>query len=270
MSTLSNSANRAGAGLRIAALPAAVFVLFIAGWYAVSYLVLTPERRFLLPPPQDVLRVSATIPANRAELMGALWQTAIVAMAGLGVAILLGVLIAVLMSQALWVERSLYPYAVLIQTIPILAIVPVLGFWFGFDFRSRVIVCTIFALFPIVTNTLFGLKSPDRDQQNLFTLQGASRVQRFAKLQLPAAIPAVFTGFRISAGMAVIGAIVGDFFFRQGEAGLGVLLDTYRQQLRSPELFAALFLASLLGLGVFLVFGWLGRLLTRRWYADAA
>ncbi|GHH63618.1 nitrate ABC transporter permease [Streptosporangium violaceochromogenes] len=249
--------------------PVAVLVLFGGLWYAVSYLLLDPARRFLLPPPQEVWQVGFADAFNRTELLQGLLYTARVAVTGLAVAVVAGVLVAVLMSQAAWVERSLYPYAVLLQTIPILAIVPVLGFWFGFDFRSRVIVCTVFALFPIITNTLFGLKSAGREMHDLFTLHDASRTVRFRKLQLPAAVPAIFTGFRISGGLAVIGAIVGDFFFRQGDPGLGVLLDVYRQQLRSPELFAALLLASALGILVFWIFGWFGRALTRHWYQPA-
>ena len=97
--------------------------------------------------------------------------------------------------------------------------IPLIGVLFGFDFSSRVLVCVIIALFPIVANTLFGLLSVDRSQHELFTLQGASRSTRLWKLQFPAALPAIFVGLRISAGLSVIGAIVGDFFFRQGDPG---------------------------------------------------
>ena len=96
-------------------------------------------------------------------------------MVGLAIAIVLGMLFAMLMSQAKWIERSLYPYAVVLQTIPILALVPLIGFWFDFNFRSRVIVCVLIAIFPIITNTLFGLLSADQGQHDLFTLHGASR-----------------------------------------------------------------------------------------------
>ena len=113
----------------------------------------------------------------------------------------------------------MYPYAVVLQTIPILAIVPLIGFAFGFNFRSRVLVCVLIALFPIITNTLFGLLSVDHGQHDLFTLHGVGRWQRLWKLQFPAALPNIFTGLRISAGLSVIGAVVGDFFFVQGPPG---------------------------------------------------
>jgi NitT/TauT family transport system permease protein len=136
----------------------------------------------------------------------------------------------------------------------------------GFGFTARVIVVAIFSLWPIVNNTLFGLKSADPDMHNLFTLKRASRRSRFFKLQLPAASPAMFQGFRIGAGAAVIGAIVGEFFFRRGEPGLGILLDRYRAQLRTPELYGAIFFSVVLGLVVFWFFGFLAKRFTGKWY----
>ena len=115
-------------------------------------------------------------------------------------------------------DRAVHlPVRGILQTIPILAIVPLIGFAFGFTFRSRVLVCVLIALFPIVTNTLFGLLSADHGQHDLFTLHGAGRWKRLWKLQFPGALPSIFTGLRISAGLSVIGAVVGDFFFLQGQ-----------------------------------------------------
>jgi NitT/TauT family transport system permease protein len=132
-----------------------------------------------------------------------------------------------------------------------------------------VLVCFLIALFPIVANTLFGLRSVDQDHHDLFTLHGAGRLTRLWKLQLPAALPSIFTGLRIAAGLSVIGAIVGDFFFRQGEVGLGVLIDYYRARLQSEQLFAAVLLASSFGLAVFLLFGALARRVVGGWHESA-
>ena len=170
------------------------------------------------------------------------------------------------MIQARWIEWSIYPWAVVLQTIPILAIVPLIGFWFQFGFNSRVLVCVLIALFPIITNTLFGLKSTDQTHHDLFTLQRATRSQRLLKLQLPGALPAIVSGWRIAAGLSVIGAIVGDFFFRQGEPGIGRLIDDYRARLQSEQLFAAVALSSLLGLAVFWAFGLLGQFMVGSWH----
>jgi NitT/TauT family transport system permease protein len=246
--------------------PLIVFALMIGVWLFISYVLLEPRRRFLMPPPQDVVRIGLFDARNLTEILGGLWSTTQVALVGLIVAIAIGSIIPIAMIQARWVEWSLYPWAVVLQTIPILAIVPLIGFWFQFGFSSRVLVCVLISLFPIITNTLFGLKSTDQTHHDLFTLQRATRLQRLLKLQLPGALPAILSGWRIAAGLSVVGAIVGDFFFRQGEPGIGRLIDDYRARLQSEQLFAAVALSSLLGLVVFWGFGLLGRLLVGSWH----
>jgi NitT/TauT family transport system permease protein len=264
----------AGPGLRTAvafALPPLAFaLLFGAAWYAFSYLVLDDDNRFLVPPPHQVWQEGLGDPAARAQLLDGLLITTKEALAGLVIAIVIGMTFAVSMSQARWVERSFYPWAVILQTIPVLALVPLIGIWFGRGFTGRVIVCVLIALFPIITNTLFGLQSADQGLHDLLTLHGAGRDVRFRKLELRAALPAIFTGFRISAGLSVIGAIVGEFFFvRGGQNGLGNLLDLYRGQLETSRLFTALALSSILGIVVFWAFTWVGTLLTRSWHESA-
>jgi NitT/TauT family transport system permease protein len=246
--------------------PLVVFGAVLGAWTAFSYLVLTPRRRFLLPPPLQVFRVGLQEPRNRAELMAGLLSSAKVALIGLAIAIVLGTALAVLMSRARWIERSAYPWAVVLQTIPILALVPLIGFWFGYGLSSRVLVCVMIALFPIVTNSLFGLQSADVNHRDLFRLQRAGRITTLRKLLLPGAMPAILTGWRTSAGLSVMGAIVGDFFFRQGEAGIGRLLDGYTQRLQSEQLFAGVLLASLFGLLVFWAFGLLSWLVVGAWH----
>jgi NitT/TauT family transport system permease protein len=248
--------------------PAVVLVAALGLWYLASYVLLSPDRRFLLPPPHAVLRVGFLDRDNLTELLAALGRSAEVALLGLAIATALGVGLAVLMSQARWLERSLYPYAVVLQTIPILALVPLLGFWFGFGFGSRVLVCVLVAIFPIIANTLFGLRSTERHLTDLFTLHRAGRLTRLARLQLPAALPAILTGLRVSAGLSVIGAIVGDFFFKQGDPGIGILIDLYRQRLQSEQLFAAVLLSSSLGVVVFWTFGLLTRWLVGTWHVS--
>jgi NitT/TauT family transport system permease protein len=249
--------------------PLVVLLLMIGLWYAISYLLLDPQRRFLLPPPHAVVQVGFLDPYNLQELLAALWLSARVAMVGLAIAIVIGMMLAIAMSQARWVERSLYPYAVILQTIPILALVPLFGFWFGFGLTSRVLVCVLIALFPIIANTLFGLRSVDQDHHDLFTLHDAGRLTRLRKLQLPSALPSIFTGLRISAGLSVIGAIVGDFFFKQGEPGIGILIDLYRSRLQSEQMFAAIILSSLFGVIVFWFFGFLARRVVGGWHQSA-
>jgi NitT/TauT family transport system permease protein len=244
--------------------PFAVLVSVLVMWSLASRILLDPDRRFLLPPPEDVFRKGMLDTANLSEILVALGSTARVALVGLTISIAVGVVLAIVMSQARWVEYSVYPYAVVLQTIPILAVVPLLGFWFGFDFESRVIVCVLVSLFPLITNTLYGLKSVESGHHDLFSLYGATRAQRLFRLQLPAALPAMITGFKISSGLAVIGAIVADFFFRQGDPGIGRLIDIYRQRLATEQLMTALFMSSLVGLALFWCFDLWGGYVDRR------
>ncbi|WP_037496633.1 ABC transporter permease [Solirubrobacter soli] len=250
--------------------PALLFAAIVGIWFFVSYVLLEPRRRFLLPPPQDVIRIGFLDGDNLSEILDGLVQSIAVAVVGLSIATVLGLALAIAMSQARWIERSLYPWAVVLQTVPILAIVPLIGFWFKFGFSSRVLVCVLISLFPIVTNTLFGLKSAAREHHELFTLNEATRWQRLWRLQLPWALPAIFAGLRISAGLSVIGAIVGDFFFQQGPPGLGRLLSDYTYQLQSEQLLATVFFSCLLGLVVFWLFGLAARLATGAWHDSYA
>ncbi len=250
--------------------PVLVALGIIAIWYFVSYVVLDASRRFLLPPPHEVFTQAFFDPTVFGDIMVALGRTAIVALVGLAIAIVLGVGWAVAMSQARWIERSTFPYAVILQCIPILALVPLIGFWFGFDYPARIIVCVMIALFPMVSNTLFGLQSVDKGQRELFQLQKAGRWTVLSKLEFPAALPAIFAGMRISAGLAVVGAIVGDYFFRRGEPGLGSLISNYQSRVQSAELFAAIITASLFGVLIFVIFGWLGKRVVGKWYDFSA
>jgi NitT/TauT family transport system permease protein len=249
-----------------ALLPAAVFVGLIGIWYAITYLVLDPDKRFLMPAPHTII-TDALLDSNIMSKIGdSLGRTITVTFVGLAIAIVIGLTWAIAMSQSRTIERSLFPYAVALQCIPILALVPLIGFWFDYGFSSRVIVCVMIALFPVVSNTLFGLQSVDRGMHELFDLHSAGRITRLVKLQLPAAMPAIFAGFRISAGLSVVGAIVGDLFFRKGNPGLGVLLNNFSSRLQGAPLFLTIIVAAALGFAVFLLFGWLGKLAVGRWY----
>lgn len=258
--------------------PIGAFVGFIAVWYLVHYVLMSEERRFLVPPPHTVIDQSIltwNIPRGEGgtrtggglfRLLEGLWSSFQVAALGLGIAIVLGLILATLMSQAKWIENAVYPYLVAIQAMPILAFVPLIGLVLGFDFWSRVLVCIIISIFPIVANTLFGLLSVDRGYHELMTLNGASRWTRLRKLQFPAAMPSIFTGLQISAGLSVVGAVVGDFFFRQGEPGIGRLINTYQSSSEEEQLYGAVIVTAIFGISVFLFFGWLGRRVVGHWH----
>jgi NitT/TauT family transport system permease protein len=251
--------------------PILVFGLFVGFWYFMAYVGiehLLEKPKFFIPPPHDVVRDSFLNWDNLRPMLEALWLSTRVALTGLAIAIVIGMALAILMSQARWVERATYPYAVALQCLPILAFVPLLGLLFGYGINTRIVVCVMIALFPIIASTLFGLLSVDRSHHELFTLQRAGRLTRLWKLQLPAALPSIFNGFRTAAGLSVIGAIVGDLFFRQGEKGIGILIDQYTQRIQYRQMYGAVILASLLGIVVFWAFGFLRKVAIGHWYED--
>lgn len=245
-------------------------VAFVALWYAVTYLVLPAKQRFLLPPPHEVYGSAFSNPQLMGPMMEALARSFAVALIGLAAAVVLGISYAVVMSQWAWAEKVLYPYAVILQTIPILALVPLIGIWLGYSFLARVAVCVIIALFPMVANTLFGLQSASAAAHDLFTLNKATRWQRLTKLQFPAAVPSIFTGLRNAAGLSVIGAIVGDYFFQQGSPGIGGLLRVYTQRLQMEALLTSVTLTALFGVVIFTIFAVLDRAVVGRWYGRVA
>ena len=250
--------------------PVVVFVLFLLAWAGYRTYVLDRFKRRIVPQPWTVLKrgfnTAGASKKNPAELITGVKITTQVAVSGLLIATVIGVLLAVLMSTRKWVENSVYPYAVALQTIPIIAISPIINIVLGSGLGARTFTCVIISIFPIIINTLFGLKSADAGQHDLFSLHDAGFFTRLFKLQFPAALPSMFEGFRISAGLSVIGAIVGEFFFSQGPRGLGILIDIYKSRGLYNALFAAIILSSILGLVVFFLVTWLRKVVIGQWY----
>ena len=253
--------------------PLVVFALFIGLWYFMHYWGLRhllDRPPHLITPPHEVIDEAFMEPILRRAILEGLKWTAFTAIIGLMISIVLGMTLAVIMSQARWVERSIWPYLVALQAIPILAVVPIIAIVFGYGLNARILVTVMISIFPIVSNTLFGLLSVDPGQHDLFTLRRASRWTRLWKLQLPAAMPSVFTGFRIAAGLSVIGAVVGEQFFTRGrKKGVGRLLVEYASRTNYPAVYACLILAVLLGISEFIFFGWLQKLAVGRWYVPS-
>lgn len=263
----STAASRAGSWLAKYGPPILVFVLFIALWALLATTVYG-DRNYLLPRPWDVASAAWE---SRSELLSATRITFTEAAAGFGAAIVIGMLFAVIMSQAKVLERSLYPYAVMLQTVPVVAVAPVIVLWFGYNQRSVIVVAFMIAVFPILNNTLLGLLSTDRNHVDLFRLHRAGRLSQFLKLRLPGATPHIFAGLRVSAGLSVIGAIVGEFIIGSGgsEGGLGVKVIYAQGKLDTNLLFAEVFAATLLGFLFFVVVSYVGNLLMRSWHESA-
>ncbi len=171
--------------------PLVVFGIVTSIWYLISYGVMNANRRRVaLPPPHEVLHKGfltwkGTGRQGLKPILEAMLTTGRVALIGLLISTVLGILVAILMNQAKWVEQAIIPYAVLIQTIPILALVPTLKIWLGASLNARVLTCVLIAIFPVIINTLFGLQSTDRSHHELFTLHQAGRATRLWKLELP-------------------------------------------------------------------------------------
>ncbi len=245
--------------------PLLLGVVFVGFWYLSSYVLLEKGKRFLLKPPHKVIDKGFLDGAQFSEMMQGLGRSAKVAVIGLLIATLLGVALATIMSQSKFFERAIFPYAVMLQSVPILAITPLISLVLGFGTNSRIFVCVLIAIFPIVVNTLFGLLSADEGMHDLFTLHKASRTTRLTKLMFPAALPAIFTGLRISAGLSVIGSIVGDFIFGQGPVGIGQLIKRYAARTEGEHLMAGVIMSCLFGVLVFSLFGWISNRAIGKW-----
>jgi NitT/TauT family transport system permease protein len=251
--------------------PAIVFFgIFIGIWYGAHHVLLSERRRFIVPVPHRVIDGAFLNSKNRNELLEALVNTGRIALYGFVIATILALLGAVVMAASRTLEKALFPYAVALQTIPILALVPLFSVWFGPTRTARVVTCVLVAIFPILTNFLFGLKSVDRGLQDLFSLNHAGSPTRFRKLLFPAALPSIFTGLRIGAGLCVIGALVADFFFARGDLGLGRLLSVYAKRLEYEKLFGGVILASLLGIAIYVLIGTIANRSLRDWHESEA
>jgi len=219
-------------------------------------------KAFLMPPPSAVLQ---TMVRDWPELFAALAKTSAGALLGFLLSAAGGIAIAIFLSSSRAIQEAFYPYAVFFQTVPIIAIAPLLVIWFGYGMRTVVASAFIVSIFPVIANTLNGILSTDPALRDMFRLYGASPSATLWKLRLPAALPQILTGLRIAGGLAVIGAIVGEFI---GGQGLGSVVDIARTQQRTDKVFAAVLLASVLGLALFGFINLLSRLALRRWHAS--
>lgn len=246
--------------LRIFLPPIVVFLVFIA--YLELAVRMGWEKDYLIPAPTQVLRSMA---ADARELSGAMLETATASLTGFAMSMVIGIVIAVVLASGGLMQRAFYPYAVFFQTVPIIAIAPLLVIWYGFGIKAVIASSFIVSIFPVIANTLSGLRSTDPALRDMFRLYGASAAATLFKLRLPFALPAIFTGLRVAAGLAVIGAIVGEFITG---AGLGGLIQVARQQQKVDKVFAVLLLSSVLGIALFSIINLASRLALRHWHAS--
>ena len=246
--------------------PAAVGLVFLALWEGlVRGLEIAP---YILPAPSAV---EVSLWVDGPSLLGSLLVTLRITLAALAAAALLGGGIALLFSRSRLLELSLFPYAVILQVTPIVAIAPLIIIWVREPFLALLVCAWIVAFFPIVSNTTVGLNSADRNLLDLFRLYGASPGQTLLYLRLPTALPYFLAGLRISGGLALIGAVVAEFVAGTGgaETGLAFRILEAGYRLAIPRLFAALFLLSATGIVIYLALDFLSRRLLRHWHESA-
>jgi NitT/TauT family transport system permease protein len=248
--------------------PLIVLGVVIAGWYALAYSLdnnfASGDGSALLVPPPHQLFVGLN-EATLDRITQATWISLSTAFVGFLLAIAIGVTLGVAMSFSRSLESALWPWLIAIQVTPIIVLTPIIIRVVGASFGARLTVTVLIAFFPITSNTLFGVRSVSSGLHDVFTLARATRWQRLIRLQLPAASPTIFAGLRVSAGLAVIGAIVGDFFFTRGTPGLGRLITFFFQDTRSGPMFVTALIAAGIGLGFFLLVSLLRRLLVSPW-----
>ena len=187
------------------------------------------------------------------------WVTLQEVLIGFAIALVAGILLAGLINLSRTLERVIYPSVIASQTIPIIVIAPLLLIWVGYGMQHKIIVVALISFFPIVVNTVDGLRSADPDLINLLRTLGASRWQVFAKAQIPTSLPFLFSGMKIAITVSVIGAVIGEWV--GSSEGLGYLAIRSQSQFLSERVYAASFLLSLLGIGLFLLAGLLERVL---------
>jgi NitT/TauT family transport system permease protein len=248
------------------AAPLLAGVLFLAAWQAIVQWQGIPP--YILPSP---VAVAEALWHDGPSLLGSLLVTLRITAAALIAAIVLGGALAILFAQSRLLEISLFPYAVILQVTPVVAIAPLIIIWVNDTFLALLVCAWIVAFFPIVANATLGLNSADRNLVELFRLYGASPWQTLRYLRLPTALPYFLAGVRISGGLALIGAVVAEFVAGTGgtETGLAYRILEAGYRLQIPRLFAALLLLSATGIAIFAALSWLTRRLIGHWHESA-
>ena len=245
--------------------PALVAVVLVVLWQGlVTGLELPP---YLVPSPVLMMK---TLFTDWLALGSALVVTVKITLLAFVVATVVGVLISFLFVQNKLIETALFPYAVLLQVTPIVAVAPLIIIWVRNPTASMVVCASLVALFPIIANTTLGLRSIDPDLQSYFKLNRATRWQTLTRLRIPSALPYFFGGLRISSGLALIGAVVAEFVAGTGGSGAGLAYQILQAgfQLNIPRMFAALLLISLTGVALFAAMAWLTTRALGSWHAS--
>ena len=245
--------------LALRRIPAVLIVIGVIGlWEWVVFSNDIPHWK--LPAPSAV---GVELWSSRGLLLWHAWVTIEEVLLGFAIALFTGVLLATLINQSRTLERVIYPSVVASQTIPIIVIAPLLLIWLGYGIQHKVIVVALISFFPIVVNTVDGLRSADPDMINLVRTLGASRWQVFTKVKVPNSLPFMFSGIKIAITVSVIGAVIGEWV--GSSEGLGYLSIRSKSQFLTERVYAIVVLLSIMGIGLFLIAGLVERILLP-WY----
>jgi NitT/TauT family transport system permease protein len=255
--------NQAGLALK----STMVLICLVGLWQALVSVYKVPA--YILPGP---LAVVSALPARYPSLLNSLWITTEEAAGGLLASIVAGVAVAMVFAQWRWLRQLFYPYTILLQTVPIVAIAPLIILWIGAGIPAVMVVTFVICLAPIIANTTQGLISVDENLIHLFMMHKATPAQVLFKLRLPNAMPNLFTGIRISAGISVIGGLTGELFAgstRVGEGGLGYAIIYANNQMETSYMFALVLAATVLGFSFFFIVMFLEWLALHNWHESS-
>ena len=243
-------------------LPVMFLIVVLTGWQLADQLF--EFKRIILPNPLEIAQESW---ARGSQLFQATLVTGRAAMTGFVISVSLGTILALLFSSSSLVKACIYPYMILLQTVPIVAIAPLVIIWFGGGLGSVVVIVVVISIFPVVTNVTTGLTTVDPGLAELMQLYQANRFQMLLKLRLPNAIPHLLTGARVSAGLTIVGAVVGEYMAGHGisQRGLGYYIFMGSQNHQVEVLYASILLSTLLGIMMVALTSLLGRTLLSRW-----
>jgi NitT/TauT family transport system permease protein len=232
----------------------ALLIAFVLVWH--FYVKWSGVSKFIIPPPIAVWESFRELVTTPSTLRHA-WYTLYATLTGFAIACVVGVGLGAILGKTPWLERAVNPFIIATQVVPKVALVPLFILWFGFGPESKIIVAAVLAFFPILTNTVLGVKSVDLGHKDVMTVLNAKRLQAFLTLELPSSLPAILAGMEVGIVLAIIGAVVGEYL--GGSTGLGHLAVASLNDFKVGMMFAVIILLTMIGFGLYLLIALLRR-----------
>ncbi|MFZ4452593.1 ABC transporter permease [Salibacterium aidingense] len=246
--------------------PIIAFIIFAALWQTVPLLIGMPH--YIFPKPTDVINAAVS---DWSLLRQAVQITVLESVIGFLLSAVIGIIVSIILASSKIIERSIYPYAIILQTLPVVAVAPIVVIWFGAGFNAIVVVAFLIGFFPVISNTLMGLNSVDKEMDDLFSLYNASKWQKMWKLRIPSAMPFIMAGLKISCTLSIVGAIVGEYVagVGGGEGGLGYAITVSAIQVNTSFIFACAIAGAVLGVSFYLLVNLVSNKILGSWHESA-